>query len=51
VESHVRRGRQESTFHELENVLLAWYLQAWASGIFVDGNILHEKAKEMAYKM
>jgi hypothetical protein len=45
------KTRRVSTFRELEHVLMAWYLQARASGISVDGNILHEKAKEIAYKM
>jgi hypothetical protein len=29
----------------------AWYQQAWASGIPIDGNILHEKAKKIADRM
>jgi hypothetical protein len=30
---------------------LAWYLQAWASGILVGSNILHENAKQIADEM
>jgi hypothetical protein len=46
-----RKTGRESTFCELESVLLAWYQQARASGIPIDGNILHEKAKKIVDKM
>jgi hypothetical protein len=40
-----RKTGIESTFRELESVLLAWYQQVRSSGIPIDGNILREKAK------
>jgi hypothetical protein len=36
---------------QLENVLIAWYQQAWASNIPVHGNIIREKAGKIAAKM
>jgi hypothetical protein len=39
---------RNSAFLEVESILLAWYLQAWASGIPVDSSILHENAKQIA---
>jgi hypothetical protein len=46
-----RKTGRESTFHKLESILLAWYQQARASGIPVDGNILRERAKKTADRM
>jgi hypothetical protein len=46
-----RKTGRESTFRELESVLLPWYQQARASGIPVDGNISCEKAKKIADRM
>jgi hypothetical protein len=46
-----RKTGRESTFHELESVLLAWYHEAQTSGIPIDGNILSEKAKKIADRM
>jgi hypothetical protein len=40
-----------STYSKLENVLFAWYYQARASGIPVDGNILLEKSLKIAAAM
>jgi hypothetical protein len=40
-----------STYSELENVLFAWYHQAKASGIPVDGSILWEKSLKIAATM
>jgi pantothenate kinase len=42
---------KESTFAELETVLLTWYQQARASNIPTDGTILREKAKIIAAKL
>jgi hypothetical protein len=39
---------RECTLWELENVLLAWYLQAWALGVPVNSSILHGEVKHIA---
>lgn len=46
-----RKMGRKCTFHKLEIVLLAWHLQACASDIPVDGNILPEKARQIAYRI
>jgi centromere protein B len=46
-----RKTGRESAFCELDSVRLAWYQQARASGIPIDGNILCEKAKKIADRM
>jgi hypothetical protein len=46
-----RKMRREFTFCELESILLAWHLRVWVSSIPVDGNILCEKAKQIADRM
>lgn len=43
-----RKTSKMSTYSELEKVLFAWYEQARASNIPVDGNILREKALKIA---
>jgi hypothetical protein len=40
--------RQGVNLQQLENVLVAWYQQAQASGIPVDGTILQEKSLKIA---
>jgi hypothetical protein len=45
-----RKTGKVSTY-ELENVLFAWYCQARASGILVDGSILREKSLKIAATM
>jgi len=42
---------QQSDFHMLENILLAWYQMAWPSIIPVDHNILNEKDNKVAINM
>jgi hypothetical protein len=46
-----RKTRKVLTYSKLENVLFAWDHQARASGIPVDGNILQEKALNIAATM
>jgi hypothetical protein len=46
-----RKTDKVSTCSELENVLYAWYHQARASGIPVDGSILWEKSLKIAATM
>jgi hypothetical protein len=46
----MKTGR-ESTFCELESILLAWYQQAWTPGIPINGNTLREKTKKIADRM
>lgn len=42
---------RDSTFCELEDILLGWYLDVQAPCIPVDGNIFCEKAKRVAVRM
>lgn len=46
-----RKIGRKCTFHEFEIVLLAWHLQAHALDIPVDGNILPETARQIAYRI
>jgi hypothetical protein len=46
-----RKTGKESTYSELENVLFAWYQQARASGMPVDGTILREISLKIAATM
>jgi hypothetical protein len=46
-----RKTGRESTFAELETVLFAWYQQARASNIPIDGTTLREKAKIIAAQL
>jgi hypothetical protein len=46
-----RKTGKESTFAELETVLFAWYQQAQASNIPIDGITLGEKAKIIAAQL
>jgi hypothetical protein len=42
---------KESTYSKLDNILFAWYQQARASGIPVNGTILQEKSLKIAATM
>ena len=46
-----RKTGKESTFAELETVLLTWYQQARASNIPIDGTTLREKVKSIAAQL
>jgi hypothetical protein len=46
-----RKTGKESTFAELETMLFAWYQQAQASNIPIDGTTLREKAKIIAAQL
>jgi hypothetical protein len=49
--SHEEEDRQGVDIQQVGNVLFAWYHQARASGIPVDGSILREKSLKIAATM
>jgi len=46
-----RKSGKELTFAELETMLFAWYQQAWASNIPINGTTLREKVKIIATQL
>jgi hypothetical protein len=46
-----KKWAKESTYSKLENVLFAWFQQAQAPGMHVDGTILQEKSLKIAATM